>query len=116
MHAAVRSDRGADEFHQDPPYPAQHVAVAILTLLRKINKAGFRVLPVFDGISRHPLKAAGAGVVRNRSSSNAAERLQKLLKKPWPETKEEHSQILSSILKERKSSSHVTISIIAEVM
>ena len=73
MHAAVRSNRSAEEFHQDPPYPAQHVAVAILTLIRKINKAGFRALPVFDRISRHPLKAAGAGVVRNRSSSNAAE-------------------------------------------
>jgi hypothetical protein len=45
MMSAVKSDRGrAEEFHQVPPYPAHHVAVAVLTLLRKIEKAGFRVL------------------------------------------------------------------------
>ena len=37
MMSAVKSDRGAEEFHQDPPYPTQHVAVAVLKLLRMIK-------------------------------------------------------------------------------
>ena len=64
MHVAVRSDRGAEEFNQDPPYPAKHVAVAALTLLQKISIVGLAFAfynTYFDRISRHPLKAAGAG-------------------------------------------------------
>ena len=85
-------------------------------MLCKLKKTGFRVLPVFDGISRHPLKAAKAGASRNRSSTNAAEKLGDLIKRPFPENKEEQNEILSSILKCRKGSARVNASVTAEVI
>ena len=40
MIPAAKSDRGAEEFHQQPPFPAQHVARTVLQFLRKLMRAG----------------------------------------------------------------------------
>ncbi len=45
MMMAVRSDWEAEEYHQQPPHPAHHVALVILQLIRKLMRAGFGVLP-----------------------------------------------------------------------
>ena len=104
MMAAVKSDRGAEEFHQDPPHPAHHVALAVLQFIRKLRRAGFNVMPVFDGITRHPLKAAGAGATRKSNSAKASAKLKELLAKQWPENKEQQKVLLADITRARKGS------------
>ena len=39
---------------------AQHAALSVLQFLRKMTRADFAVLPVFDRITRHTLKNEGA--------------------------------------------------------
>ena len=51
MMASVKSDAGAEEYHADPPLPQHHVARATLDRVRKYERAGVTVIPVFDGIS-----------------------------------------------------------------
>ena len=114
--AAVKSSRGAEEFHQLPPVPAHHVTSAVLQLVRKMTRNGFDVFCVFDGVSWHPLKAAGAGATRNHSIVTAKERLNHIVQLPWPEGKEEQSNRLSEILKLRKGSVKISLAVMAEVL
>ena len=116
MMAAVKSDRGAEEFHQSPPHPAHHVALAVLQYIRKLRRAGFNVIPVFDGITRHPLKAAGAGATRKSNSAKASAKLEKLLDEPWPQNKDQQKVLLADITRARKGSAHVSSSVVAEVI
>ncbi len=71
---------------------------------------------MFDGISRTPLKQESAGGARDDNRDKALQRLEQLLKKPWPATEEEQQNILSLITKQRKASARVNENTIAEVM
>ena len=114
--SAVKSERGAEEYHQSPPVPAHHVALACLQLVRKLNRANVAVIPVFDEISRHPLKAAGAGVARNRDAEKAQMALDGLLELPWPKSKQKQRAILKKIKSKRRAAASVSPAIVAEVM
>ena len=43
MMNGVKTDRGAEELHQQPPFPAQHIARTVMHFLRKLMRAGFAV-------------------------------------------------------------------------
>jgi len=82
LTAAARSKQGTEEYHQEPSVPSRHVPLACLQLIRKFNKAGIGIIPVFDGISRHPYKQQGAGEQRSNTAAKALAKLENLLKKP----------------------------------
>ena len=84
MMNAIKTPRGAEEYHQKPPVPALHVANAVLKLVRKLMREGFGVFAVFDRISRHPLKAARAGAIRNRTVASAEAQLDEIIRQSWP--------------------------------
>ena len=48
--AALQCERGSEEFHQDPPFPAHHVSKACVQFIRKLAKMNFGVIAVSDGI------------------------------------------------------------------
>ena len=66
--SALKTPRGAEEFL----IPRTIVAHAALWLVRNLGRADFGAIPVLDEISCHPLKDAGAGTVRNSSSTPGA--------------------------------------------
>ena len=43
MMNGVKTDRGAEELHQQSPFPAQHIARTVMHFLRKLMRAGFAV-------------------------------------------------------------------------
>ena len=114
--AALRSPRGANEFHQKPSVPAHHVASSCLGLVRKLQRENIVPVGVFDELSHHPLKAALAGKSRKKSSSKALAELKKKIWTPWPTHEKLQTQLLSDIEKLRKDSSVMNNRIIAEVI
>ncbi len=97
MVANVKSNTGAEEYHADPPLPQHHVARSVLDKIRKYQKANIEVIPVFDGISRTPLKQESAGGVRDDTRDKALHTLIKLLKTPWPTDEKKQQDIISKI-------------------
>ena len=48
MMSAVRSERGAEEYHQSPAVPAHHVALACLHLVFKMIYTNFGMVTMFE--------------------------------------------------------------------
>jgi hypothetical protein len=94
---------GAEEHHADPPLPQHHTARSVVNIVKKYQNIGIKVIPVFDGVSRTPLKQNIAGKDRDADSATALETLQKLLKKPWPSDQKHQEYILNMIAKKRKA-------------
>jgi len=46
--ASVTSDSGAEEHHADPPPPQHDTARSVLNIVKQYQKAGIKVIPVFD--------------------------------------------------------------------
>ena len=112
----VRSVRGAEEYHSDPRLPASHVAHQCLSYIRRLQRKNIRVIAVFDGVSRHPLKASVAGEKRDNPSDTALSLLKRLLRTPWPsDEKKKQFQILSSITSSRRASAKVDTITVVEV-
>lgn len=116
MVSFVKSDPGAEEHHADPPLPQHHTARSVVNIVKKYQNIGIKVIPVFDGVSRTPLKQNIAGKHRDADSATALETLQKLLKKPWPSDQKHQEYILNMIAKKRKASAKINENTIAEVM
>ena len=116
MMNAVKTPRGAEEYHQKPPVPTLHVANAVLKLVRKLMREGFGVFAVFDRISRHPLKAARAGAIRNRTIASAEAQLDEIIRQSWPTGNKEQKKRLSDLLRLRKASAKISSAILAEVI
>jgi len=114
--ASVRTNAGAEECHSSPPLPHRHAACCALGRVRKYRKEGHIPLPVFDGISRTPLKQESAGVARDDTQKAALEMLKKLLKTPWPADEKKQKDILTAITANRKASARPNENTIAEVM
>ena len=110
------SDAAAEENHADPPLPQHHVARGALERVKKHQRKGNYVIPVFDGISRTPLKQECAGEDRDAARAKALKLLKKLLKTPWPSDEDKQQQILKEISSARKASAKVNENLIAEVM
>lgn len=115
-HGIVRSEAGAEEYHADPPLPHRHVARSVLSKIRQYHKANIEVIPVFDGISRTPLKQNSAGEVRDDGRAKALQMLNKLLKTPWPSDQNTQEDIVKMITQKRRESAKVNENTIAEVM
>lgn len=111
----VKTQRGAEEYHQMEPFPHQYVATEALTYIRYLMKQGFGVIAVFDGLTRTPLKANHVGEIRDSTTLSHERKLDELLHTPWPLTEIEQQQILTEITKERKGAAKVSASVRAEV-
>ncbi len=94
--ASVRTTAGAEECHSSPSLPHRHAACCALDRVRKYEKEGIVPVPVFDGISRTPLKQESAGLARDDTHEAALEMLKKLLKTPWPADEKKQKDILTS--------------------
>ena len=116
LMALVKSQRGAEEYHQKPPYPHHHVAMESLNYIRHLMKMGFGVIVVFDGLTRTPLKAGHSGETRDKANTFHKNQLDDLLNQPWPSTEIEQQKRLAEITKHRKGSAKVSASVRAEVM
>ncbi|KAL7457783.1 hypothetical protein ACHAWC_009318 [Mediolabrus comicus] len=112
----VKSDAGAQENLADPPLPQQHVGQRVYDKIRQYHKLGIEVIPVFDGISRTPLKQGCVGGDRDNKHENAKQSLKKLLKTPWPSDEIQQKQILKNIAAMRRAAAKVNENTIAEVM
>ena len=114
--AVVKSDAGAQENLADPPLPQQHVPRCVYDKIRQYHNLGIEVIPVFDGISRTPLKQGCVGGDRDNKHENAKQSLKKLLKTPWPSDEMQQKQILKNIAAMRRAAAKVNENTIAEVM
>eukprot|EP00986_Skeletonema_menzelii_P018697 scaffold26680_cov210-Skeletonema_menzelii.AAC.1 len=114
--ASVKSDAGAEENLSDPSLPQHHAARAGLERVRKYERRGLTTIPVFDGISRTPLKQECAGDDRDDKHEKALQDLKKLLKTPWPNDEKQQQQILKRIAAKRRASAKVNENTIAEMM
>ena len=80
----AKSIRGAEEYHSDPRTPATHVASQCLNYVRRLQRKNLHVIPVFDGLSRHRLKAKVAGKKRDTTIESALSMLTVIqLIGPW---------------------------------
>ena len=107
MVSNVKSDSGVEERHADPPIPQHHTARSALKIVKQYQKVGIKPIPVFDGVSRTPLKQNKARKDRDADSAKALETLQKLLKKPWPSDQKQQENIVNMIAKKRKASAKI---------
>ena len=114
--AAARSQRGAEEYHQRAPVPAHHVAAQCLRLINKLTKLSFAVYPVFDGLTRTPLKKSKAAKVRDKPIEKHYNALRELLGTPWPRRKDAQVELLKKITQARKGSAKADASVVATLV
>ena len=87
-----------------------------LNHIQKYQRKGINVIPVFDEISRTPLKEAIAGKERNDPHAKAQSVLQKLLATPWPNNKTKQKEIIAEIAQKCRASARVNANAVAEGM
>mmetsp|Transcript_36542 Transcript_36542/g.62233 ORF Transcript_36542/g.62233 Transcript_36542/m.62233 type:complete len:227 (+) Transcript_36542:262-942(+) len=112
----TKTVRGAEEYNASPAIPPNHVANQCLQYIRKMEKQNVKVIVVFDGISRTPIKQSVAGEKRNAECAKAHALLKKLIATPWPSNKAIQEKLLSDITKAHRGSAKVTSTTVATVI